>query len=74
MARKPVTVSLPADLVRETTRFCEKWSVTLSEIVREAVRDYLYNKQLDQARRRVTSHLRKRGILSEQDLLRFLQD
>ena len=74
MARKAVTISLPAELVRETSLFCKKWSVTLSEISREAIRDYLYNRSMQSARKTFSAHLHKRGIFTEQDLLKTLND
>jgi hypothetical protein len=74
MARRAVTISLPPDLVRETSAFCKKWSLTLSEISRDAIREYLYNRTMQGARKTFSAHLRKRGIFTEQDLLKTLQD
>ncbi len=70
MARKPVTVSLPEKLVKATSRFCREHSVTVSEMTREALSEYLYKQELEQARRNFTVHVEKLGISSEQDLLR----
>ena len=72
MGRKPVTVSLPAELVKETALYCKKRSVTLSEITRDAIRTYLYQQEMRQARSAFTAHLHKRGLHSEQTLLRVL--
>jgi metal-responsive CopG/Arc/MetJ family transcriptional regulator len=74
MARKPVTISLPDDLVQETNRFCRRTSVTVSEVAREALRDYLYRKDMDHARRDFTARLRGMGIASEKGLLKKLSD
>ena len=74
MARKPVTVSLPEELVKETARFCRARSVSLSEIAREALRDYLYRQELEQVRKAFTTHVQKRGISSEKALLKALDD
>lgn len=73
MSRKPVTVSLPEELVKETARFCRKRSVTLSEITRDAIREYMYRQTMEEARRTFTSHLHKRGIFTEQNLIRHLR-
>lgn len=73
MGRKPVTVSLPEELVRETNRFCRKRSVTLSEIARAALQEYLYHQEMAQARKSFTSHAQKRGIDSETALLKSLR-
>ncbi len=72
MARKPVTVSLPEDLARETGRFCRARSLTLSEVAREALRDYLYKQEMTEARRRFTAHAQKHGIFTEHALLQHL--
>jgi metal-responsive CopG/Arc/MetJ family transcriptional regulator len=72
MSRKPVTVSLPEALVKQTTRFCKKRSVTLSEITREAIEEYLHRQTLEEARQAFTIHAQKRGLFTEQDLLRRL--
>jgi len=74
MARRAVTISLPADLFRETGAFCKKWSLTLSEISRDALRDYLYKRAMQGARKTFSAHLRKRGIFTEQDLIKTLRD
>lgn len=72
MSRKPITVSLPEDLVRETSRFCKRHAVTVSEITREALRDYLYREELEEVRKRFTLHVQKLGIGSEEELLKTI--
>jgi|GEM_PF-3264230 len=72
MARKPVTISLPEDLAKETGRFCRNHSVTLSEIAREAFRDYLDRREMTDIRRRFTILAQKQGLLTEQSLLKKL--
>ena len=74
MGRKPVTVSLPADLVKETVNFCKKRSLTISEMTREAIRDYLFWQEMESSRKAFTAHLHQRGITSEQQLLKALGD
>jgi metal-responsive CopG/Arc/MetJ family transcriptional regulator len=74
MARRAVTISLPADLVRETGAFCKKESLTLSEMARDALRDYLYSRKMQNARKAFSAHLRKRGLFTEQNLLKTLRD
>ena len=72
MSRITVTVNLPEELVKKTALFCKKHSVKLSEIIRDAIRDYLHKQEMAQARTQFTAHLQKRGILSERSLLRTL--
>ncbi len=74
MGRKPVTVSLPEKLVKETSRFCKEHSLTLSEIAREALGEYLYKQELELSRRVFSKHVQKIGIFSEQDLINKIAD
>ena len=73
MNRKPITISLPDELVRETNRFCKKHALTVSEIAREALRNYLYKEELEEARKSFTLHAQKIGIRSEDDLIKRIQ-
>jgi metal-responsive CopG/Arc/MetJ family transcriptional regulator len=73
MSRVPITISLPSDLAKETSRFCKIHSLTVSEVARKAFHDYLYKEELDQTRKRFTLHVRKLGIKSERELIESLQ-
>jgi metal-responsive CopG/Arc/MetJ family transcriptional regulator len=72
MGRKPITVSLPEDLVKETGIYCRKKSLTMSEIARDALREYLYRQEMEQARKSFTSHVQKLAINSEEALQKSL--
>ena len=72
MSRKPITISLPEDLVRETNQFCKKHALTVSEMTREALRDYLYKEELEDARKYFTLHAQKIGVSTEMDLLKMI--
>ena len=72
MPRKPVTISLPEDLTRRTGRYCRAHSLTLSEVAREALGDYLFRQEMAAARRRFTARLQRQGVLSEKELLKKL--
>jgi len=74
MARQAITVSLPADLVKETGKFCQRLSLTISEVTRDALRDYLMKREMDQARRTFSARLHKKKIFSEEALLKTLKD
>ena len=71
--RQPVTVSLPKKLVSEAGKFCREHSITISEITREALREYLYQKQLEDARKMFTLKVEGLGISSEAELIRRLE-
>ncbi len=70
--RNVTSVSLPPDLVKAVGRFGRQKGVSVSEIARDALRDYLYWQELEEARRHFTAHVQKRGIASELDLVRTL--
>jgi len=42
---KPITVSLPADLVRETQRVAREESRTRSDLIRDALQQYLTSRR-----------------------------
>lgn len=46
----------------------------MSEMMRDAVRDYLYRKEMENARRQFTKHVQKLGISSEEELLKAVED
>jgi metal-responsive CopG/Arc/MetJ family transcriptional regulator len=74
MNRKPVTVSLPQELVNTAGQFCRRRSRTLSEVVRDAMKDYLLRENWEEARHRFTVHIQRKGLSSEQDLISRLED
>lgn len=74
MGRKAVTVSLPEDLVKEANGFCRRREMSLSEVTRESLRDYLYRQKMEEARRWFGLHVQKLGIHSEEELVRRLED
>ena len=73
MARKPVTVSLPSELLQEDRRFCRRRSITMSEVARDAMRDFFFRQRFEEASRHFTAHVRKMGISSEERLIKALQ-
>jgi len=74
MARQAVTVSLPSDLVKDAGAFCKRLSLTISEVTRDALREYLLKREMDQARKVFSARLYKQKIFSEKDLLKNLED
>ena len=71
--RKAVTLSLPPELYAKSEKYCKKRSVKISEMAREAIRNYLFKMELDEIRRSFTAHLNKRGIFTEQDLMKAVE-
>ena len=70
--RSVTSVSLPPDLVKAVSRYVRRRGTTLSEVARDALRDYLYRQELEESRRQFTVHVQKRGIASEADLIASL--
>lgn len=70
--RKAVTVSLPEDIYREAGAFCKSSGAKISEIVRDAVRDFLFKRRMEDSRRKFTAYVRRKGIYTEEDLLKRL--
>jgi len=73
MARQVVTVSLPADLMKEAGSFCRRLSLTISEVTRDALRDYLAKREMEGARKAFSARLYKKKIFTESDLLKALE-
>lgn len=71
--RKAVTLSLPWELYAKSAKYCKKSSVKMSEMAREAIRDYLFKRELEEIRKTFTAHLNKRGIFTERDLMKALE-
>lgn len=72
--RNIVSVSLPENVTQEAKKYCKKQTVTMSEMVRDAVSEYLYRKEIENARRKFTLHVQKLGISSEEELLKAVED
>lgn len=73
MPRKPVTVSLPEEMVSAAGQFCKRRACTLSEVVRNAMKDYLFREEMEEARHAFTLRVQQEGIFSERDLIDRLE-
>ena len=68
-----MTVSLPPDLYRRAMQVAREEFRSKSELVREALRSYVSRKALvDQARKKLSQNLRKKGIRTLADIERFV--
>jgi hypothetical protein len=45
----------------------------MSEVVRDAMKDYLFAENMEETRRTFTSRVQKRGVSSEQELIARLE-
>ncbi|MDA2911338.1 ribbon-helix-helix protein, CopG family [Nitrospiraceae bacterium AH_259_D15_M11_P09] len=69
---KPIAVSLPADLLRETERVAKEETRTRSELIRDALRQYLTSRRWHRLRQWGTETAERLGLKTEADLQRLL--
>ncbi|MBI1892498.1 MAG: ribbon-helix-helix protein, CopG family [Candidatus Rokubacteria bacterium] len=69
---KPITISLPADLLREAERVAREEARTRSELIRDALRQYLTSRRWQRLRQWGTETAARLGLKSEVDLQRLL--
>lgn len=71
------TISLPADLAREVEALAKAEGKTLSAVIQDALRQARIHRRLQELRGLQgywSRKARERGILTEQDLERYLRD
>lgn len=71
------TISLPADLAREVEALAKAEGKTLSAVIQDALRQSRIDRRLQELRGLQgywSRKARERGILTEQDLERYLRD
>ncbi|MFO0701651.1 MAG: hypothetical protein U0236_20705 [Nitrospira sp.] len=73
MAAKPMTISLPPDLLREAQRVADAEATTPAKLVELALRQYLTSHRWQRLRQWGTDTAKHLGLKSETDLERFLQ-
>jgi len=71
---KPITISLPTDLLRETQRVAREEARTRSELIRDALRQYLASRRWQRLRKWGAETAERLGLKSEADLQRLLDD
>jgi len=69
---KPITVSLPADLLQEAQRAAKEDARTRSELIREALRQYLATRRWQRLRQWGAETAERLGLKSEADLERLV--
>lgn len=71
---KPITVSLPGDLLREIQRVAKEESRTRSELIRDALHQYLASRRWQRLRQWGARTAERLGLKSEADLQRLLDE
>jgi len=70
----PITISLPTDLLQETQRVAREEARTRSELIREALRQYLASRRWQRLRQWGAETAERLGIKTEADLQRLLDE
>lgn len=66
--RSTITVSLPQSVRHELDRVSRMEGVSRSDVVRESVRDYLFQKQFRALRKQMIPKAVKHGVYNDQDV------
>lgn len=68
--RESISISLPEDLKEEIDRFSRSEGISRSDLVREAVREYLFTRRLRALRQRLMPYAEAQGIFTDEDVFR----
>jgi metal-responsive CopG/Arc/MetJ family transcriptional regulator len=68
--RESISISLPEDLKTEIDRFTRTEGISRSDLVREALRDYLFARRLRALRREMMPYAEAQGIYTDEDVFR----
>jgi len=71
---KPITISPPTDLVRETQRVAKEGSRTRSDLIRDALQQYLTSRRWRRLRQWGAETADRLGLKTEADLRRLLAE
>ena len=71
---KPITVSLPTDLLRETQRAAREEARTRSQLIRDALQQYLASRRWRRLRQWGIEAVERLGLKSEAELQRLLDE
>jgi len=69
---KPITVSLPTGLLRQTQRAAREEARTRSELIRDALRQYLASRRWQRLRQWGAETAERLGLKTEADLQRLV--
>jgi metal-responsive CopG/Arc/MetJ family transcriptional regulator len=66
--RESISISLPEDLKTELDRLTEAEGVSRSDLVREALRDYLFVRRFRALRQELLPYAEAQGLFTDQDV------
>jgi len=68
--RESLSISLPPELKREVDRYSDARGVTRSDVVREALREYLFVQRFRALREEFLAYGEAAGLYSDEDVFR----
>lgn len=68
MMRESISISLPADLKADLDEAVREEGVSRSDVVREAVREYLFVKRFRALRRELIPYAEAAGVYTDEDV------
>jgi metal-responsive CopG/Arc/MetJ family transcriptional regulator len=68
--RENISISLPEELKAELDRFTAAEGVSRSDLVREAVREYLFTRRFRALRRQLMPYGEAQGVYTDEDVFR----
>ncbi|MCL6635613.1 MAG: ribbon-helix-helix protein, CopG family [Peptococcaceae bacterium] len=68
------TISIPPELAREAAILAQKEKRTRSEMVREALRQYIANRTLEQIQAQAAARVRELNIFNESDVEELIDE
>lgn len=68
--RESISISLPEDLKEDLDRFTRSEGITRSDVVREAVREYLFARRVRTLRQQLMPYAEAQGIYTDEDVFR----
>lgn len=66
--RDKITVSLPAEVREEVESFAERHGLTRSDVVRDALREYLFFRRSRELRLRMMAEARTKRLFTDEDI------
>lgn len=70
--RNTTTISLPPKLQREVVKAAKRNQMSLSEYVRKAIQDRLWEEAFDEARRELLPRAQAQGIYTDEDVFKLV--
>ena len=70
--RRTITVSLPEEITKELDRAAREDGVTRSDMVRQSLRSYLFEREFQGLRRRLMAKAAARGLHTDEDAFELI--